>query len=71
VLSLVLGVGTWVLFLIPALSRWSGNLPGQLVGLVAALVGLIAGSLLPQWLPEQRGHTHRLAPKSGDRERAA
>jgi Na+/proline symporter len=63
VLSLALGVGVWAVFFLPALSRWGEIFPGQLAGLIAAFLGLIAGSLMPQWLPNQHGHTHRLAPK--------
>ena len=62
-LSLLLGVGTWALFFLPALSSWGDFFPGQLAGLIAAFIGFIAGSLLPQWLPSQHAHTHRLAPK--------
>jgi SSS family transporter len=62
VLSLVLGVGTWVLFFLPGISRWGEVLPGQLAGLIAALLGMIAGSLLPQWLLNHGVPTHRLAP---------
>jgi len=65
VLSLLLGVGTWVLFLLPPLATVSGVLPGQLAGLIAALIGMIAGSLLPQRLSNHGVHTHRLAPKNG------
>ncbi|MDR2853056.1 MAG: sodium:solute symporter family protein [Burkholderiaceae bacterium] len=64
VLSLLLGVGTWVLFLLPGISRWSAVLPSQLAGLIAAFIGMIAGSLLPQWLPNHGAHTHRLQPKT-------
>ena len=62
-LSLLLGVGTWALFFIPPLKPWADVLPGQLAGLIAAFIGIIAGSLLPQWLPNHGAHTHRLAPK--------
>jgi hypothetical protein len=50
----------------PPLKPWSGALPGrQLAGLIAAFIGTLAGSFLPQWLPNHEAHTHRLAPKGG------
>ncbi|MCL2344878.1 MAG: sodium:solute symporter family protein [Desulfobulbus sp.] len=64
VLSLGLGVLVWVMFLLPGLASWKEQIPGQLAGLIAALLGMIAGSLLPQWLPDHGSHTHRLAPRS-------
>jgi Na+/proline symporter len=73
VLSLVLGVGTWLPFFLTnishwrfmsRLSEWGEIMPGQLIGLIAALIGMIAGSLLPQWLPNHGAHTHRLKPKA-------
>jgi SSS family solute:Na+ symporter len=42
-------VGTWLLFF-PQLSNYGAVFPGQLAGLIAAFVGMIAGSLLPQAL---------------------
>ena len=63
-LSLLLGVGTWALFFLPPLAPLGEVLPGQLAGLIAALIGMTAGSLLPQWLPNHGAHTHRLAPKT-------
>jgi Na+/proline symporter len=71
VLSLALGVTTWILLLIPALNRWDGDIPGQLAGLLAALIGMIAGSLLPQWLPDHGAHTRCLVPKNGSVEGVA
>jgi SSS family transporter len=62
-LSILLGIGTWVVFMPainPALAK---AFPGQLAGLLMAFVGLVAGSLLPQWVPDHRGHTHHLPPK--------
>jgi Na+/proline symporter len=64
-LSLLLGVGVWApLFFIPALKPWNDVLPCQLAGLITAFIGTVAGSLLPQWLPNHGAHTHRLAPKA-------
>jgi SSS family solute:Na+ symporter len=54
--SAVLGLGTWLLFvLVPTLS---GAFPQQLAGLLAALAGMLAGSLAPQWLANHTGHVH-------------
>ncbi|WLI88619.1 sodium:solute symporter family protein [Massilia sp. R2A-15] len=49
IVSLAAGVGTWLLFF-PQLSNYGAVFPGQLAGLIAAFVGMIAGSLLPQAL---------------------
>jgi len=56
-LSVLLGVGTWILFFS------SKAFPGQLAGLLMAFVGMVAGSLAPQWLPNHSSHTQRLPPK--------
>lgn len=54
--SVVLGLGTWVIFLAtPALSE---AFPQQLAGLLAALGGMIVGSLAPQHLTDHRGRVH-------------
>jgi hypothetical protein len=39
--------------------------PGQLAGLLAALVGMVFGSLAPQWV-ENRQDTHRPHPGMHD-----
>ena len=47
VASIVLGIGTWLLFMaIP----WGAEFPAQLAGVLAAFVGMVAGSLAPQWV---------------------
>ncbi|MDP3759146.1 MAG: sodium:solute symporter family protein [Ramlibacter sp.] len=54
--SIVLGLGTWLTFIAtPALSE---AFPQQLAGLLAALAGMILGSLLPQRLQDHKGHVH-------------
>ncbi len=54
--SVVLGLGTWLLFIAtPALSE---AFPQQLAGLLAALGGMVAGSLLPQRVADHRGRVH-------------
>ena len=56
VLSIVLGVGTWVAFL--SMSSLAELFPGQLVGLIAALIGMLVGTLLPQAIDDKKGHVH-------------
>jgi SSS family solute:Na+ symporter len=62
-LSVVAGIATWVLFLLPQFKGWSEVFPGQLAGLIVAIVGMVAGSLLPQWLVNRHEHvSHHLQP---------
>ncbi len=56
VLSIVLGVVTWMLFIWAA--SWSEAFPAQLAGLIAALCGMFLGSLLPQMMGNKKGHVH-------------
>jgi Na+/proline symporter len=49
ILSLALGIGTWVVYF-PQVSSLGELFPGQLAGLIAAFIGMIAGSLAPQVL---------------------
>ncbi len=49
ILSVGLGIATWLLFF-PQLTPLATYFPGQLAGLIAAFVGMFAGSLLPQVL---------------------
>jgi len=54
--SVVLGLGTWLFFIVtPPLAQ---AFPQQLAGLLAALVGMLAGSLAPQWVANHTGHVH-------------
>ena len=59
VLSIVLGVVTWMLFIWA--TSWSEAFPAQLAGLLAALVGMVVGSLLPQVMGDKKGHVHHYA----------
>lgn len=61
--SVVLGLGTWLLFI--AVPEWSEAFPQQLAGLLAAFVGMLAGSLLPQWLADHKGHVHHFEGSAG------
>lgn len=54
--SVVLGLGTWLTFIaVPPLAE---AFPQQLAGLIAALAGMLAGSLMPQVLADHKGHVH-------------
>ncbi len=64
VFSIFAGLFTWVLFF-EQISTWGEVFPGQLAGLIAAFVGMIAGSLLPQWLQDRHEHVdHHLKPEA-------
>jgi SSS family solute:Na+ symporter len=47
--SLVVGIGTWLVFF-EQVSTLGEFFPGQLAGLIAAIVGMVVGSLAPQVL---------------------
>ena len=49
--AVVLGIGVWLLFL--ALP-WSAVFPAQLAGVLASAFGMVAGSLAPQWVANER-----------------
>ncbi len=52
-LAVVLGIAVWLLFVAsPVLHE---AFPQQLAGLLAALIGMLAGSLAPQFVQDQRG----------------
>lgn len=55
-LSVVLGLGTWLFFI--ATPPLAEAFPQQLAGLIAAFVGMLAGSLAPQLLKDHKGHVH-------------
>lgn len=54
--SIALGLGTWLFFL--ATPPLAEAFPQQLAGLLAALAGMVAGSLAPQWVANHTGHVH-------------
>jgi Na+/proline symporter len=56
--SIVLGMGVWLLFLATAAGK---AFPASLAGLLASALGMVAGSLMPQALADQRGQHYRLA----------
>ncbi|MES2322367.1 MAG: sodium:solute symporter family protein [Pseudomonadota bacterium] len=51
--SITLGIGTWIIFF-PQISTLGEAFPGQLAGLIAAFIGMIAGSLAPQFLQDRK-----------------
>jgi solute:Na+ symporter, SSS family len=53
IVSVVLGLATWVASF-PQLSGYGEAFPGQLAGLLAALAGMIIGSLAPQFLKNRQ-----------------
>ncbi len=44
--------------------HWLGMVPPQLVGLLASFIGMLAGSLLPQWIPQSQVGAEELANKA-------
>lgn len=55
-LAVVLGLVVWLWFVAsPVLSE---VFPQQLAGLIASFVGMLGGSLLPQFIADQKGRTH-------------
>jgi solute:Na+ symporter, SSS family len=57
-----LGIGTWALFL-PQVGgkELAEAFPGQLAGLLAAVLGMVAGSLAPQGLLNRHERVHAMA----------
>jgi solute:Na+ symporter, SSS family len=51
-LSIVAGVGVWAAFLL--VPGWGKAFPGQLAGVLAALAGMLLGSLAPQAIADHR-----------------
>ncbi|RYF06898.1 MAG: sodium:solute symporter [Comamonadaceae bacterium] len=58
VCAVVLGIGVWLAGLA---MPWGEDFPAQLAGVLAAVCGMVAGSLLPQWVANTRT-PHRAAP---------
>ncbi len=53
IFSVAAGIGVWILFF-PEVTTLGKHFPGQLAGLIAAFVGMLAGSLLPQALKDRQ-----------------
>jgi len=63
IFAIFAGVAVWVAFF-PQVSTWGEVFPGQLAGLIAAFLGMIFGSLAPQWLTNRHEHvSHHLQPR--------
>ena len=60
-LAVVMGIGVWVLFV--ASPMLNEAFPQQLAGVLAAIVGMVFGSLAPQWLPNHKGYVHHLVER--------
>lgn len=52
VAAVFLGLGVWLLFM--AVPGWSDAFPQQLAGVLAATMGMVVGSLLPQWVQNRQ-----------------
>ncbi len=62
IFSIFAGIAVWVAFF-PQVTTWGEFFPGQLAGLLAALVGMVVGSLAPQLLANRHEHvSHHLPP---------
>jgi SSS family solute:Na+ symporter len=62
IVSIVAGVATWALFFPQMNEALSKLFPGQLAGLLAAVAGMVAGSLAPQMLRNRKEpRVHHLA----------
>ena len=53
ILSVAFGLGVWILFF-PQITTLGEVFPGQLAGLIAAIVGMVVGSLAPQVLLDRQ-----------------
>jgi SSS family solute:Na+ symporter len=60
--SITLGIAVWLVVLLTPLGE---AFPAQLAGFLAALVGMLAGSLAPQVLKNRHGAHHALAGGAG------
>lgn len=58
IFSVVCGMATWLLFTFTALGQ---QFPAQLAGVLAATVGMLVGSLAPQFIENSHGSHHRLS----------
>ncbi len=62
IFSIFAGIAVWVAYF-PQVTTWGELFPGQLAGLLAALVGMVLGSLMPQLLADRHEHvSHHLPP---------
>lgn len=62
IFAIFAGIAVWVSFF-PQITTWGERFPGQLAGLLAALAGMVLGSLMPQLLANRHEHvSHHLKP---------
>jgi Na+/proline symporter len=59
IFSLGAGIAVWIAYF-PQVSSLGEHFPGQLAGLLAAMIGMVAGSLAPQWLLNRRDEQHHV-----------
>ncbi|WP_284620331.1 sodium:solute symporter family protein [Aquabacterium humicola] len=59
ILSVAAGIGVWIVFF-PQVSTLGEDFPGQLAGLLAGIVGMVAGSLMPQFLRNRHEMQHHV-----------
>ena len=55
-LAMALGIGVWLLFVASPMLHEA--FPQQLAGVLAAITGMVGGSLAPQFVADHKGHTH-------------
>jgi len=58
--AVALGIGVWLLFV--AIDSWHTAFPEQLAGLLAAICGMVAGSLAPQWFADRNACAAQALP---------
>ncbi|WP_343633061.1 sodium:solute symporter family protein [Roseateles sp.] len=68
IFAIVLGVLTWILFMITPAGE---QFPAQLAGLLAGVVGMLMGSLGPQAIRDVQGSHHRLVGGADSARQAA
>jgi Na+/proline symporter len=61
IVSVAAGIAVWILFMPQVSGDLGKQFPGQLAGLLAALAGMVAGSLAPQKLRNRHEKTHHVA----------
>ena len=59
VFSVVAGIAVWIFFF-PQVSGLGDHFPPQLAGLLAAMAGMVVGSLAPQWLRNRHERDHHV-----------
>ena len=55
-LAVVMGLGVWLLWVASPMLHEA--FPQQLAGVLAAITGMLGGSLAPQFVADHKGHTH-------------